>query len=411
MNKYDLIVIGGGPAGIMAAARAAELGSKVLLLEKNSELGIKLLISGKGRCNITNADFNIKSFSQKFGKNGRFLVPSLYKFGVKQTMEFFEKRGVSLKTERGNRVFPKSDKSQDVLNVLLKYLEKVEVKTNSPVKNIVCKNNEIEKIVLKNKSEFSAQKYIIATGGKSYPVTGSTGDAYVWLEKMGHKIVTPRPALSPVLCKESWIKDLQGLSLKNVEISVYQNKKKKDSRFGEALFTSNGMSGPIILNLSKIIGKLLEKGSVDLQIDFKPGLNFKTLDKRVQKDFKEFDKKIFKNSLDLLLPKKLIPVIIKLSLINPEKQVNSITKQERIKLIHLLKELKLEVEKLEGFKKAIVTSGGVDLKEVNSQTMGSRIIKNLYFAGEILDLDGPTGGYNLQVCWSTGFVAGSCFKV
>jgi len=411
MSKYDLIVIGGGPAGIMAAGRAAELGSNVLLLEKKHKLGIKLLISGKGRCNVTNANFDIKSFSQKFGKNSRFLVPSLYKFGVRDVMIFFEKNGVALKTERGNRVFPKSDKSQDILNVLIKYLDKVEIKINSPVKSIVCKNNLIDKVILKNKKEFSAKKYIIATGGKSYPVTGSTGDAYFWAEKIGHNIIPPKPSLSPVICKESWIKDLQGLSLKNVEISIYQNKRKKDSRFGEALFTSQGISGPIVLDLSKTIGNLLEKGEVSLQIDFKPALDFKTLDKRIQKDFKEFDKKIFKNSLDLLLPKKLIPVIISLSEIDPEKQVNSITKQERNKLVHLLKEFNLEVKELEGFKKAIVTSGGIDLKQVDSQTMKSKIIENLYFAGEVLDLDGPTGGYNLQSCWSTGFVAGSCFDV
>ena len=408
-TKYDLIVIGGGPAGMILAGRAGENDLRVLLLEKNQSLGAKLLITGKGRCNITNAEFDNHNFAKKFGKKSRFLLPSLYNFGPENVIDFFKKKEVPIKIERGNRVFPKSDKSKDVLNALLDYLKenKVEIKTNSKVKSIILNNNKIEKVVLSNNQEFEAEKYAICTGGKSYPLTGSSGDAYFWLKKMGHKVILPEPALVPIILKEKWIKGLQGLSLKNVKISIYQNYKKMDSRFGEALFTNNGLSGPIILDMSKEIGNCLKKRQVELRIDYKPALDFKTLDKRVQKDFKEFKNKLFKNSLNLLLPQKLIPVIVKLSKIDPNKKVNLITQIERKKLIHLLKEFKLQVKKLDGFNKAIITSGGVDLKEIDSQTMQSKIIKNLYFAGEILDLDGPTGGYNLQVCWSTGFTAGS----
>ncbi len=406
-----MIVIGGGPAGIMAAGRAAENGARVLLLEKNNKLGTKLLITGKGRCNITNAEFDTREFIKKFGRNGKFLFSALHKFGVRDTIEFFENRGVKTKKERGNRIFPKSDKSRDVLIALINYLKqnKVRVKTKAEVNSIIHQGDKIEKIILTNGEELSAEKYTICTGGKSYPLTGSTGDGYKWLRKMGQTIILPRPVLAPILTKENWVKDLEGLSLKNVEISIYQNNKKIDSRFGEALFTAVGLSGPIVLGISKCIGLALEHGRVNIQIDFKPALSFKTLDRRIQKDFKEFNNKMFKNSLDWLLPKTLIPVIVRLSGINPEKKINSVTREERKKLLHLLKNFKLWVKKIDGFDKALITSGGVDLKEVDPKTMRSKIIKNLYLAGEILDIDGPTGGFNLQACWSTGYAVGDNF--
>jgi len=281
----------------------------------------------------------------------------------------------------------------------------VKVSFNNPVEKIILKDSKkIEKIILKDGQEIIADKFLIATGGKSYPGTGSTGDAYDWLKKMGHTVIEPRPALTPIIVKEDIVKKLEGLSLKNVEVSLWENRK-LDSYFGEALFTHNGLSGPIILNLSNTVSKNITKDLI-IKIDFKPALDYPTLDRRIQRDFEEQKNKQYKNSLDKLLPKKLIPVIIELSGIDENKKVNEITKIERKKLLTLLKEFKLSVKDLAGFDKAIVTSGGVDLKEVDPKTMKSKIIDNLHFAGEILDIDGPTGGYNLQVAWSTGYLAG-----
>lgn len=405
--KYNVIVIGGGPAGMMSAGRAAELGAKVLLLEKNNQLGTKLLSTGKGRCNITNNTDEIKKMVERYGQNGKFLFSAFNKFKVEDTVSFFENLGVKTKVERGERIFPESDRARDVLNALVKYMRQgeVEIMTNAQVKNILGEKKAIKKIVLEDGQELEADKYIICTGGKSYPLTGSTGDGYKWLEKMGHTIITPRPALTPIVIKERFVRELEGLSLKNVEVNLFKDNKKIDSRFGEALFTANGMSGPIILDISRKIGEELPN-KLKLKIDFKPALDFIKLDERVQRDFADNSNKLFKNSLNELLPQKLIPLFIRLSEINPDKKVNSITKEERKKLIHLLKEFELEVVDLTGFDKAIVTAGGVNISEVDPKTMQSKIIKNLYLAGEILDIDGPTGGYNLQVCWSTGFVAG-----
>lgn len=405
MNK-KIIVIGGGPAGMMAAGRAGELGAEVVLLEKNNSLGIKLSITGKGRCNITNNSYEPRDLVKQFTR-GSFLFSSLHRFGVEETIAFFESRGLKTKTERGNRVFPVSDKSQDVLDVLKKYLldNKVKIKTKAEVKKIIKKEDRIEKVILKNGEEIEGDIFIIATGGKSYPATGSSGEAFEWLRGLGHKVIKPRPALVPVLLKDKFIKDLEGLSLKNVEISIVKDKKKIDSRFGEALFTDNGMSGPIILDMSGRIGEYLP-GALELKIDFKPALSFEELDKRIQSDFSENNNKLFRNSLDKLLPKKLIPVIIELSGIDSEKKVNLITRKERKNLLHLLKEFTCTVDSLDSFKKAIITAGGVELGEVDPKTCQSKLIDNLYLVGEVLDLDGPTGGYNLQVCWSTGYVAG-----
>lgn len=405
--KYNVIVIGGGPAGMMSAGRAAELGAKVLLLEKNNQLGTKLLCTGKGRCNITNNTDEVKKMVERYGQNGKFLFSAFNKFKVEDTVNFFENLGVKTKVERGERIFPESDRARDVQSALVKYMRQgeVEIMTNAQVKNILVEKKAIKKIVLEDGQELEADKYIICTGGKSYPLTGSTGDGYKWLEKMRHTIVTPRPALTPIVIKERFIRELEGLSLKNVEINLFKDNKKIDSRFGEALFTGNGMSGPIILDISRKIGEELPN-KLKLKIDFKPALDFVKLDERVQRDFADNSNKLFKNSLNELLPQKLIPLFIRLSEINPDKKVNSITKEERKKFLHLLKEFELEVIDLTGFDKAIVTAGGVDISEVDPKTMQSKIIKNLYLAGEILDIDGPTGGYNLQVCWSTGFVAG-----
>lgn len=404
-EKFDVAVIGGGPAGIMAAGRAAELGARVVLIEKNQSLGKKLLISGSGRCNISQAEFNDKKFVEKLGKKGQFLLSALSVFGPEEVVKFFEERGLQIKTERGGRIFPASDKAQDVLNVLLKYLNKnkVELLLGQEVIGLEVKEGRIENVKLK-KGEITAQSFILCTGGKSYPGTGSTGAGYAWAQKTGHKIINPTPALVPIETKENWVKDLQGLSLKNVSVALFQNNKKHDSRFGEMLFTHFGLSGPIILDLSKKIGELLAVGEVILKIDLKPALDILTLDKRLQRDFKR--NKDFKNYLPELLPQKLGDLILRFTKISPDKKLNSITREERKKLIDVLKGLKLTAKGSVGFSQAIVTSGGVELKEIDSKTMRSKIIRNLFFAGEIIDLDGPTGGYNLQICWSTGRVAG-----
>ncbi len=396
---------------MIAAGHAGELGSRVILLEKNEHLGVKLLITGKGRCNITNAEEDLKKLINIYGQNGKFLYPALNKFSNKDVVVFFESHGLKTKVERGGRVFPVSDNAKDVVGCLKKYLKdnNVEIRLNSPVEKIIIStensnDNKIDKIILKNGEEIIAANFLFATGGKSYPGTGSTGDAYKWLKKIGHTVVEPKPALTPVIVKEKIVKKLEGLSLKNVEVSLWK-KRKLDSCFGEALFTENGLSGPTVLNLSKKIGENKIK-DLKIKINFKPALDYPTLDKRILRDFKEQKNKQFKNSLNKLLPKKLIPVIIKLSGIEENKKVNEVTKIERKKLTKLLKEFELSIKGLVGFEKAIVTSGGVDLKEVYPKTMKSKIIGNLYFAGEVLDIDGPTGGYNLQVAWSTGYLAG-----
>ena len=391
---------------MMAAGHAAELGEHVLLVEKNPALGIKLLMTGKGRCNITNAEEDLKKLISVYGKNGKFLYSAFNKFSNKDVVNFFENRGLKTKIEKNNKVFTVSDSSKDVVDFLEKYLKenKVEIKYNSPVEKIITTENKIEKIILKSGDEVKADKYIIATGGKSYPGTGSSGDAYKWLEKIGHTIIEPKPSLSPIIVKEKFVKKLEGLSLQEVEVSLW-DKRKLDFLFGDALFTNNGLSGPIILNLSKIVSANLDK-NLKLKIDFKPELDFPSLDKTIQAEFAEQKNKQLKNSLGNLLPNKLIPVIIELSGIKEDKKINKITKEERKKLVKLTKEFELSVKGVIGFEKAVITSGGVNLKEVDPKNMQSKIIDNLYFAGEVLDLDGPTGGYNLQVGWSTGYLAG-----
>lgn len=407
-QKFDVAVIGGGPAGMIAAGKAAENGAQVVIIDRNRTLGRKLLITGKGRCNITQAQFDSREFIKELGKKGKFLFSSFSQFGPQKVIKFFEERGLKTKTERGSRVFPISDKAEDVLKVLTEYLKKNNVRMllGREVFGFKTKNKKIESVKLKDEEVF-ADKFILAVGGKTYPITGSAGDGYEWAKKLGHTIIDPEPSLVPVKTKESWVSDLQGLSLKNVQIKIFQNNKKQDSRFGEMLFTHFGLSGPIVLETSKKIGELLKNGKVEIQIDFKPALDFVQLDKRLQRDFEENRKKDFRNYLPELLPQKMIETFLKLSEIDPHKKLHFISKEERKNILHLLKGMKITVESLLGFDQAIVTSGGVSLREVDSKTMQSKIIKNLFFAGEILDLDGPTGGYNLQICWSTGHAAGT----
>ena len=413
-KEYDLVVIGGGPAGMMAAGRAAAKGAKVILFEKNKKLGIKLLLTGKGRCNLAHQDNSPRDFVKEFGPSGNFLFSALHQFGLREIINFFEKRGLRLKVERGGRIFPKTNSAQNVYRVLIKYLRKsgTEIKVNIAVKKIIAKKKRIEKIILEDGQEIKSRNFLLATGGRSYPQTGSTGDGFFWLKKMGHQINKTRPALTPLICEESFLPKLEGLSLKNVEISLYRENKKIDFRFGEALFTQKGMSGPIILDLSSKIGQELEKKlNLYLSIDFKPALTFPQLDQRIQRDFQKKSNRFFKNSLDDLLPQKLIPVILQLSQIPLSKKVHSLSKEERKTILHLLKEFKLKIKKLDGYQKAIITAGGVELKEIDPRTLRSKIIDNLYLAGEILDLNGPTGGYNLQICWTTGWVAGNSLEL
>lgn len=412
-EQYDVIVIGAGPAGLMAAGKAAASGAKVLLLEKNTGLGKKLLITGKGRCNLTQAEFDDRELVKRYGPSGKFLFSSFASFGPRQVIDFFEHQGLPTKIERGSRVFPVSDNADDIIGVFQKYLteNKVKIKfqqqvislekTDSTIQNLRVKNlatNKVENLMAKN--------YIICTGGKSYPMTGATGDGYAWARSLGHTITPPFPCLVPIKVKENWVKNLQGLSLKNVTLSVYQDNKKQDDRFGEMIFTHFGVSGPMVLDLSKKVGQLLKKSPVWLEIDFKPALDFPKLDKRLQRDFETNRNKDFINYLPDLVPQKMIETVILLSGIEAHKKIHTISKNERKKLLKLLKNFRIQATELMGFNHAIVTSGGVNLKEVDSKTMKSKIIDNLFFAGEILDLDGPTGGFNLQICWSTGAAAG-----
>lgn len=402
--KYDVAVIGGGPAGMIAAGRAGELGSKVILLEKNTRLGAKLLATGGGRCNLTNFRSN-RELADKFGLKGQWLLSSLSRFGSKELIAFFNDRGLKTKIEDEKRVFPESDSSQDVLKVLVDYLKSssVEVKLKAEIKRIVKQNNRIEKIILSSGEEIIADKYVIATGGKAHPQTGSTGEAYAWLEELGHKIITPKPALTPIIIKERFIKELEGLTLRNVKIVLSKDKQKIYFVSGSILFTNNGITGPIILNMSDMIQDDIK--GFKIKIDLFPDLTVEQLDKKLQEKF-DSSNIIFKNVLNYFVAPKIVKVLVALSKINPEKKVNIIKKDERRRLAILLKELKLNVSGLAGFDKAMITAGGVDLKDVGSKTMQSNLIENLFFAGEILDLNGPTGGYNLQLCWTTGYLAG-----
>ncbi len=405
--KYNIAVIGGGPAGMMAAGRAGELGARAVLIEKNKNLGVKLLMTGNGRCNLTNLSGDDRKFIEKFGKNGKFLFSSLHQFGVSDVIEFFQKRGVKTKVEEKGKVFPASDRANDVVAALVLYLKEsgVKIRLGAEVKQIIKKKKTIEKIILADDEEILADKFVMSTGGRSYPETGSTGEAYFWLKELGHSIVELRPALVPIIIKDEIVKELEGISLADARIYVYKNNRKIYKERGEAIFTKNGMSGPIIFDLSGRIGKELP-GKVDIKIDFIPDLDFKKLDEKISQDFRREGNRFIKNYLDPMLSQKLVFGILKLAQIDPEKRANLIGREERKTLAHLLKEFSLEVEGLEGYDRAVITSGGVKLNEVDPKTMRSKIIDNLYFAGEVLDLDGPTGGYNLQVCWSTGRVAG-----
>jgi len=407
-EKFDVAVIGGGPAGMIAAGRAAGQGAKVVLLEKNSALGKKLLLTGNGRCNITQIDYDARGFVEKLGKNGKFLFSAFSVFSPKEVVEFFEQNNLPTKVEKNGRVFPVTDDAIDVLSTLTKYLKdnRVEIITNAEVLGFEFAENKISGVKLKDRV-ISADKFILSTGGRAYPATGSTGDGYVWAKELGHTIVAPMPALAPVKIKEDWVDDLQGLSLEAANISLWQNEKKQASFQGEMLFTHFGLSGPMIINASKEINALLQTGSVVIELELFPEFSVSELDKKLVLAFEENNRKDIKNYFRELLSRKMLDLILKLTEIDPDKKLNFLTKKERYKIVALLKSLKFTVSQVLGFEQAMITSGGVALKEIDPKAMRSKIVENLYFAGEILDLDGPTGGYNLQICWSTGYVAGS----
>ena len=408
MNMYQVIVVGGGAAGMMAAGQAAKEGAKVLLLEKKERLGRKIAITGKGRCNITNEE-NVSDFISHYPGNGRFLHGILRGFDNVALREFFAHYGVETKVERGGRVFPVSDDAEKIVDALATFLTemRVEVRSGITVEEIIEENGHVAGVRGSGQKKFLAPVVIVCTGGSSYPATGSSGDGYRFARKLGHKVITPRPALVPLKTAESWVKDLQGLSLKNVEGSLWIGGKKQITEFGEMLFTHFGVSGPIILTMSRCAGEALHDGKqVELRVNLKPALSQEQLDSRVQRDFKKYSNKRFKNAMDDLLPQSLIPVMIHLSGINPEGVVHQISREQRKRLIKLLQELPITITKTLSIETAIVTAGGVDVKEVNPKTMASKCLKGLYWAGEVVDVDGITGGYNLQAAFAMGYRAG-----
>ena len=410
-----VVVIGGGPAGMMAAITASQKGDQVTIVEKMQSLGRKLLITGKGRCNITSS-LDMEDFINNTPGNGMFLYSCYKQFSNQDIISFLKEQGLEVKEERGNRIFPITDKSVDVLRCFTKKIKElnIAVQYQTSVKKILVKDNKIVGVKT-NKGELKADKVILATGGKSYPLTGSTGDGYGLAKELGHTITKIKPSLVPLeIYDRNLCKELQGLSLKNVSIQVKDIEKNKKiyEDFGEMLFTHFGVSGPIILSSSahivryKGIEEKLQKRKIILIIDLKPALTEEKLDNRILRDFEAEKNKQFKNSLDALLPQKLIPIIIQKSKISPNKKVNEVTKEERKKLVMILKKFDIEIQNFRPIEEAIITSGGINIKEINPRTMESKIIKGLYFAGEVIDVDSYTGGFNLQIAYSTGYVAG-----
>ena len=407
MSK-QVIVVGGGAAGCMAAYMAAKNGHKVTLFEKNEKIGKKIFITGKGRCNVTNA-CDITDFFGSVPTNSKFLYSAVYSFTNQDVIDFFTEAGCPLKVERGERVFPVSDHSSDIISALRRKLNEVmvEVKLNTEVRKLVTDDEKVTGVILKSGEMIRADAVVVATGGVSYPTTGSTGDGYLWAEHSGHKIIEPQPALVPLETKEDWTKSLQGLSLKNVALSFKNGKKLLYDGFGEMMFTHFGITGPLVLSASSYLKNM---NGVQAFLDLKPALTIEQLDKRVLREFDENKNRQFKNSINSLFPAKMVPIMISLSGIHPDKKVNEISKEERKFFVELIKELPMTITGTRDFKEAIITRGGVSVKDINPSTMESKKIKDLYFAGEVLDVDGLTGGFNLQIAWSTGALAGNTIE-
>lgn len=402
------VIIGGGAAGMAAAIAAAGQGHEVHLYEKNEKLGKKVYITGKGRCNVTNA-CDVSEMMQNVVTNPRFLYSSFYGFTNQDMMNLLEQGGCPLKVERGGRVFPVSDKSSDVISALAGQMEDLGVKVylHKEVKDLLVSDGSCKGILLSGGLQGEADSVIVATGGLSYPATGSTGDGYRFAKEWGHRVTETSPALVPFYVKEDVVQRLQGLSLKNIQAVVLDGKKEIYREFGEMLFTHFGVSGPVVLSASSFGARIIRKRPLTLSIDLKPALSEEQLDARIRRDFEEAANKQFKNALSKLYPSKLIPVMIERSGISPEKKVNEITRQERMNLVEATKHFTLTLTGLRGYEEAIITQGGVDVKEIHPATMESKKVKGLFFAGEVLDLDGVTGGFNLQIAWSTGWAAGS----
>ena len=403
-----VVVIGGGAAGLMAAVIAGREGAKVTLLEKMNYVGKKMGITGKGRCNITNA-CDMSEFIKNTPGNGKFLYGAYERFTNEDLLQLLHDAGLETKIERGGRVFPASDSALDVRNIFMKLMKHygVDVHLEEPVKKLLVDDSVVIGVVT-DKETYHADAVVIATGGKSYPATGSTGDGYILAAQVGHKITDIRPSLVPIVTEESWVKNLMGLSLRNVELSVVAKNKVQAKMFGEMMFTHFGITGPIVLSLSHTVGKLMRKkniGTIGLDINLKPALSPETLDKRLQKDFDLYSKKQLINGMKDLLPSRLIPLIIELAGIDPQKPINQISKEERQQIGYMLQHMPLTVKGLRPVEEAIVTAGGISLKEFNPKTMESKLVKGLYGAGEVLDIDAFTGGYNLQAAFSTGYVA------
>lgn len=403
-----VVIVGGGAAGMMAAIISARKGNEVSLYEQNEKLGKKLFITGKGRCNVTN-DSDCEELLSNVISNPKFLYSAFYDFDAGACMDFFESLGVRLKTERGNRVFPHSDHSSDIIRALEYEMRRLGVKIflNTAVKEVLVEADRCVGVLLSDGGRATADSVLLATGGVSYPLTGANGSGLKMAQELGHKVTPLYPALVPLRIKETWCHELMGLSLRNVSLQIKNGKKKLYEGFGEMLFTHFGVSGPLVLSASSKIVKKIEKGELSLFIDLKPALTNEQLDKRILRDFEAAHNKQFKNSLKDLLPTKLIPVLIALSGISPEKKVNEITRGERMTLVNLMKQLPLTITGTGDFKEAIITQGGISVKEINPSTMESKVVKNLYFAGECMDVDALTGGFNLQIAWSTGYLAGT----
>lgn len=409
-KTYDVIVIGGGPAGMMAAGRAAGRGLSVLLLEKNDSLGKKLLITGGGRCNVTNAEFDDRALLAKYKGSDKFLFSAFAQHSVKESLEFFHSRGMETKVEAEKRAFPVSNSAKSVWTVLVAELKKhnVAVRSNAKATGLVTsKAGHIEAVRLSGGEELRARSFILATGGISHPETGSTGDGFKWLKKIGHKVAEPTASLVPIVVKDRWVKQLSGFSLQNSKVTIVESKEVKK---GKILFTHFGLSGPAVLNMSNEIGELLKHGEVALSLDLLPQHDYATLNAALQELFSKDINKMIKNALGGkggLIPSALVPAVIEASGIRPETFCNGVTREERLTLVKTLKDMRIQPTGLLGAEKAIITSGGVDLTEIDWKTMRSRLFDNLHIVGDLLDIDRPSGGYSLQLCWTTGWVAGN----